>query len=323
MKINKEALDTIEPSSLDTYLRSRGWREREKLGEFAFSFLPPVSREHSEERELLLLLDRSFGDYYTRLAEVLRELENYEQRPWQDILLDIRATNTNTIRFVEPSINKGEGTTFNKILQEARRLSRAEQLWLIHSLAGELAKTENDGEALQKKRAIRRLSAHDLIKGLEMFGTEFHSIAVFADDIQELRDWSETQPPSPTLMPLDSEGKFFLVEADEQTYRLELFSEAGTARFSRWTGSMPPQPQTHEMAAIRDALQIAEEKKGKGIPLVILGLLIGKPLGDPKAPVGWLVLTLEFDLEERTWVGYSGGLVPWMKASLLPQNPLP
>lgn len=169
---------------------------------------------------------------------------------------------------------------------------------------------------------MRRLSVDDLIKGLEFFGDHYHSLGVFADDIQELRDWSETQQPSAALMPLDTEGKLFLVGTGDQTYRLEIFSKEGTARFSRWTGSRPPKDQTREVAAIHAALRAAEEKKGKGIPLMILGLLVGEPLGDPKAPVGWLVFTMEFDLEERTWIGYSGGLVPWMKASLLPANPL-
>ncbi|MFY0562370.1 hypothetical protein ACN28E_00895 [Archangium lansingense] len=96
MKPDKESLRALRPLELAAYLRSRGWWEAERLGERASVWLVKRGRE---ELELLLPLDPTLGDYLPRMAEVLSTLEAAEARPISELLDDVAAATTDTIRF--------------------------------------------------------------------------------------------------------------------------------------------------------------------------------------------------------------------------------
>jgi hypothetical protein len=96
MKPDKEALMTLRPLELAAYLRSRGWREVEQLGERASVW--KVERK-GEELELLLPLDPTLGDYMPRMAEVVSTLETIETRPRSELLDDVAAATADTVRF--------------------------------------------------------------------------------------------------------------------------------------------------------------------------------------------------------------------------------
>lgn len=96
MKPDMESLLALRPLELAAYLRSRGWREAERLGEHASVWL---SRHGGETVELLLPLDSTLGDYLPRLAEALSALEVAEARSRADLLDDIAATTSDTVRF--------------------------------------------------------------------------------------------------------------------------------------------------------------------------------------------------------------------------------
>lgn len=99
MRPDTESLRALRPLELAAYLRSRGWREAERLGERASVWL---AERGTEEVELLLPLDPTLGDYLPRMAEAVSTLEATESRPASELLGDVAAATADTVRFRFP-----------------------------------------------------------------------------------------------------------------------------------------------------------------------------------------------------------------------------
>jgi hypothetical protein len=96
MRPDTESLRALRPLELAAYLRSRGWREAERLGERASVWL---AERGGEELEILLPLDPALGDYLPRIAEAVSTLEAAESRPAAELLGDVAAATADTVRF--------------------------------------------------------------------------------------------------------------------------------------------------------------------------------------------------------------------------------
>lgn len=96
MRPDMESLRALRPLELAAYLRSRGWREVERLGERASVWRVEGG---GEEMELLLPLDPALGDYLPRMAEAVSTLEATESRPASELLGDVAAATADTVRF--------------------------------------------------------------------------------------------------------------------------------------------------------------------------------------------------------------------------------
>lgn len=166
------------------------------------------------------------------------------------------------------------------------------------------------------------LTIEDLTRGLDLFGSRYHAINVFADDIQELVGWRDSGSLPPAFVPLAASGQRFQIEIATRLYELELFPDHGVVCLSE-SKSTPALRTVTELdtGVVTGTIAIAEQRKGSyWSEYLVLGLLVGAFLGEPapadsKSP-RW-VFTLSFDRVDQRWCAYDGGLVRWMKESLL------
>lgn len=88
---DKESLDSVEPTTVEDYLRRTGWTEVRRQPEFAARW---ERHDDGTGRQLRVIvpLDRELGDYAARMADVLRVLESLEQRPASEIFNALNAS---------------------------------------------------------------------------------------------------------------------------------------------------------------------------------------------------------------------------------------
>ncbi len=166
------------------------------------------------------------------------------------------------------------------------------------------------------------LTLQDLVAGLDRFGSAYHAIDVFADDVEELRAGA----PIRGLQSLGVDGRRFVYSLpDGRSYELLVFPAEGVVRLAR--PSADAGTYAGEGAALGavagTAIGAASTRKGEGAAVgLLLGLLVGVAIGvsSSKEPAPRRVFTLSFDPATREWQAYDGGLVPWMKEQLLPRS---
>jgi hypothetical protein len=163
-----------------------------------------------------------------------------------------------------------------------------------------------------------KLTFEEMAQGLERFKDRYHALDVFADDVQELVEWNDSNRAPTGLVPVMGHKNSFYLKQNNQNYRLELFDDEGVARFSRWKERIPTTGQVAAGALVGAAIGAAVTKKGDGwLPGLFLGVLLGSAINaqDPSSPKR--VFSLRFDPQTRRWTVYDGGLVQWLKSSLV------
>lgn len=117
------------------------------------------------------------------------------------------------------------------------------------------------------------------------------------------------------VVALDDAGQKFIYAQDGKTFVLEL-SEDGVARLRRPTGAPQPTGAAVAGALAGAAIGTAATKKRDGWSTgLVLGFLAGAVPESQQEPDR--VFTIRFDSDAGEWVGYDGGLVPWMKSEFL------
>ncbi|HEX4419259.1 MAG TPA: hypothetical protein VH165_15210 [Kofleriaceae bacterium] len=92
---DRDAISALTPSALTSYLRARGW-EPAAESDTAFAVFERV--EGNEKVGLEVPLRAFAGDYGRRVAEVLYNLEIFEQRSQLDIFRDVLHSNQDVVR---------------------------------------------------------------------------------------------------------------------------------------------------------------------------------------------------------------------------------
>lgn len=82
--LDKASLTSVSPVSVEDYLRRTGWMEVRRQPNFAARWERHDDRTGRRLR-VVVPLDQELGDYAARVADVLRVLENLEQRPSSEI----------------------------------------------------------------------------------------------------------------------------------------------------------------------------------------------------------------------------------------------
>lgn len=178
---------------------------------------------------------------------------------------------------------------------------------------------------------MAKLTLSDLLVALDKFAGRYHAIDVFADDLREIDAW-RTRGQAPEGWRLfDAENHRFLVDVGGRPLEVQLFDRMGVVRVARAEGAIAASmsPATGALGGgvagglAGAAIGAATSQKGEAwTPGLILGLLVGAAVGSLSAPPGATspprrVFTLSFDPKTGTWLSYDGGLVPWMKSTLL------
>jgi hypothetical protein len=90
-----QTLAAVRPLDLAAYLRTRGWQERERsAGRSAIWTLT----QSGDEFEILLPLDNTYRDYPQRIADLLKTLEQVEDRSQLEVIADVTTTSTDVVR---------------------------------------------------------------------------------------------------------------------------------------------------------------------------------------------------------------------------------
>lgn len=174
---------------------------------------------------------------------------------------------------------------------------------------------------------MAELTIDNLVAALEQFPPHYHAIDVFADDLREVTELRASGRLPESWRPLDREGRRFAASVRGHSYHIELFDREGVVRFAR--EEVAPSAADSAAGALLGglagaAIGAASSRKGETwAPGLVLGLLVGAVVvgtggtrsGD--TPAVRRVFTLRFDPASHQWLSYDGGLVPWMKASLL------
>ncbi len=172
------------------------------------------------------------------------------------------------------------------------------------------------------------LTLGNLANGLEMFSQRYQALDVFVADLVELRSLANGEPVS-GLREVDSSALAF--EHEGRWYRLQVFTEEGVARLTRYEGQ-PPSPPVGAGSLAAGALGAAlgaglssKRAAAEGaLAGLVLGLLIGSALeaASSSAEPPRRVFTICFDANQKQWRAYDGGLVGWMKSALAPPRVL-
>jgi hypothetical protein len=158
------------------------------------------------------------------------------------------------------------------------------------------------------------LTLSNLVAALDQFPW-YHAIDVFADDLDELRQW----PLPASFRAVDVQGRSFRVSHQGRMFQLDLFPEQGVARLSK--NEVAPEVAGAVGGAVAGslvgaAIDAAGRQKGVGLlGGLALGLLIGASLGGA-AGGARRVFALAYDQTLGQWKAYDGGLLRWMKDQL-------
>lgn len=94
--IDRHQLQSLDPSDVTAYLRSKGWHEESSGYERAT--LWTLETDTGKLEEILVPNDTSLRDFAIRMAEAFWTLEQVEQRPNLDVLRDIIYASSDVIR---------------------------------------------------------------------------------------------------------------------------------------------------------------------------------------------------------------------------------
>ena len=181
--------------------------------------------------------------------------------------------------------------------------------------------------ATRSARQKPSLGLDDLVTALEMFGTRYHAVDVFANDLREVSAILRHRLPAGVIRA----GKFwrrFFIKRNGKNYVLDLIWGTGVARLARKEtapeqGSLPSRGATTVAGGFAGAaIAAAASKKGSAWPAgLLLGLLVGNALEKHSTTasqqvVPRYVFTLRFDPDSQEWHAYDGGLTDWMKSAL-------
>ncbi|MCP4657691.1 MAG: hypothetical protein GY856_19975 [bacterium] len=103
---DSQVLAALRPLDIAAYLRSRGWREKEhSTGRFAIWTLA----KNGHELEAFLPLDDTFRDYRQRIVDLLRTLEQAEDRSQLEVLVDVTTIAADLVRIRTQSSGTEDG----------------------------------------------------------------------------------------------------------------------------------------------------------------------------------------------------------------------
>jgi hypothetical protein len=88
--------DTLQPFQVVAYLRSRGWRRTEEIGDVASVWIPPS--QEGIEAEVIVPTDSTVGDFTVRMAELVHALTVVERRSPAELLADITLSTSDVMR---------------------------------------------------------------------------------------------------------------------------------------------------------------------------------------------------------------------------------
>lgn len=91
-----ETLNTLSPREVAAYLRSRHWKQFERLGRRGEVWT--LEPESGQSFEVLLPLDRALADYTRRMADILSALEKIEERSQLEIFKDVAESTLDIVR---------------------------------------------------------------------------------------------------------------------------------------------------------------------------------------------------------------------------------
>jgi len=90
-----ETLRSINPDDVSAYLTSRGWKKRQDISETASLWTTSLKRS---ERELFLPQKPDYRDFPARIIELIKILEDVENRSQLEIIDDIKTSRIHVIR---------------------------------------------------------------------------------------------------------------------------------------------------------------------------------------------------------------------------------
>ena len=123
------AIAALRPSNIISYLRSRGWGKfNERQGQFSV-----WSHINYPDAEVVVPLKREASDFVTRLAEILQELEDAENRSQLDILADLAIIGFDVVRLSAQANGTDDGTV--RIDDGVALISHARDLLLSSACA--------------------------------------------------------------------------------------------------------------------------------------------------------------------------------------------
>jgi hypothetical protein len=107
LRLPKERLDALEPTEVETYLLSRGWKADQEASS------PELGVYHfpaDEGAEVLVPRHMGFIDYALRLSEVLQAAASVERRTAWQVLEDLLAARPAASPNGAPREREGRGT---------------------------------------------------------------------------------------------------------------------------------------------------------------------------------------------------------------------
>jgi hypothetical protein len=151
---DRESLQAIGPLELMSYLRSRGWTKEADVGDKASLW---VNTLDTYTAEVAVPLRRDFRDYAIRIAEVLRSLEQVENRSQLEVFRDVQTNSSDLIRLRASTGTVSDGSL--PIDDGVQFVSQARDLVLAAACATVMPRPHwprrRPPQALQYLRAVR------------------------------------------------------------------------------------------------------------------------------------------------------------------------
>lgn len=125
-----ETFNSLQPTPIKEYLRSRGWTKTSDVGDRGEVWCAVGSEG---EPEVLLPIDRGVADYGLRIRELIRTVARFEDRGQVAVVRDVMTANSDLIRIRLQTPNGAPGTLGFEDAVEV--ISHAEDLMLAAACA--------------------------------------------------------------------------------------------------------------------------------------------------------------------------------------------
>jgi len=160
---DRDALNSVRPSDIASYLRSRGWAEQGMPNRIRAYFV-------RDDVEIAIPLTTNLRDFPQRIADALRTLELVEERDQTEILADLSLTSDDVVRIRIADAETRDGTL--SLERAAQVVSRTYDMMLAAACA------TVDPKLYYPSRKPQR--AMDYMRNIRMGQTERGSFVITA-----------------------------------------------------------------------------------------------------------------------------------------------